>query len=354
MLLSKNLELFIDLKNEGITIPKAVYKPGAFFPFARILSRKSNRIYAPNDMLTLTSGARSVFMLPNIGCATNHSNLQRNFNVHKSPAKSLYEHWDIFKEIANSEVIASDWRSCVMYFSQKWLDKLENDKAWLPLKLYLHQLAWQYSEYQRNHFYYDIAFSIIQKKRNLKPNPYLVDTARHLFVTALGAAPGFIPVCNDEALPLDLIQQVFVESYGLKKYSPTIMQPTHFNFEEDGLPIYYSLQNPSTHVFSPKSREVSSTLFEMRELEHITRVFVEELGSDEGLCSNTVMSHVARSVKFKYFHNKEDRHRVVLPSSEIATHDDRFNIINPKFKTKEARFSSDAPFVRGCISVSTN
>lgn len=353
MLLDKNLELFIDLKTEGITIPRALYAPGSFFPFARVLSRKSKRTYAPNGVLTLTSGARSVFMLPNIGCATNHANLQRDFNVQNPPPKSLYEHWDIFKEITNSETIDNPWRSCLIYFSQKWLDKIDTDKAWLQLKLYFHELAWEYSEFQRNHFYYDVAFSIIQKKRNLKPNPYLADTAKHLFTTALGASPGYAPSCNENALPLDTLQHVFINSYGLKKYLPTILQPSHFNFERDKNSIYYSLQNPSTHVFSPKSREVSSTLSEMRELEHITRIFIEELAKDHEMCSNTIISKIAKNIQFNYFHNKIDRHRVVKPSTDIAKADKRFNCINPEYKVSGAKFASDAPFVRGCISIKT-
>jgi len=53
------------------------------------------------------------------------------------------------------------------------------------------------------------------------------------------------------------------------------MQPAHFYFENDKLPVYYSLQNPSTYAFSPKSRKLSSTLFEMRELAHIMRIFYQ-------------------------------------------------------------------------------
>ncbi len=347
MLLDKNLELFIDLKEEGITIPRVLYTPGSFFPFAKILSRKSARTYAPNGVLTLTSGARSVFMLPNIGCATHHANLQSDYNIQSSPAKTLYTHWFLFKEIINKS--DCDWRSCLIYFSQKWLDKLFSDKAWLSLRLYLHELAWQYYEYPRNHFYYDVAFSILQKKRNLKPNPYLVDTARHLFAIALGAAPGFIPATDTQALPVDVLQKVFVESYGLKKYFATIMQPTHFNFEEDKFPIYYSLQHPSTHMFSPKSRKVSSTLAEMRELEHITRIFSQGLAGRGGLCSDTIMGQVAAGIDFNYFHNKLDRHGVVRSSSEIEKLDKRFLLKNKK--TPDATFAGDSTFVRGCISL---
>lgn len=352
MVLENQIECFIDLKNEKITIPWLVYTPGKIFPFEKILNTKNDRIYAPNGLLSSTAGARSVFMLPNIGSAINHTNLQRDFNVQSPPPKSLYEHWFIFKEILNSDIINTDWRCCVMYFSEVWVEKIHNDSAWSDLKHYLHELAWYYYEYERNRVFYDITFSMIQQKRNLKPNPYLTDTAKHLFATAIGAAPGYAPALNDQALPLKSIQKAFVESYGLKKYIPTIMHPLHFVFEKDNFPIYYSLQNPSTRVFSPKSREVSSTLFEIRELEHIMKIFMQELSKENEPCSDTIIGKVARAVNFKYFHNKIDRHRIVQPSSYITTLDTRFNSIDIDSKKDGAVFACDAPFVRGCISIS--
>lgn len=351
MVLDKNIEVFIDFKEENSSIPWLIYKPGTFFPYAKTLSRKSNRTYAPNNILTIVSGSRSAFMLPNIGCLTNHINLQKDYHVQSPPPKILYEHWHIFKEIINSNAMNSNWHSCLLYFSEKWVDHLHNDSSWINLKMYLHELAWHHFEYRRNHIYYDIAFSRIQKKRNLKPNPYLIDTVSHLFTTALGAAPGYAPACDNDSLPLELLQQAFIESYGMKKYYPTIMQPTYFNFESDKLPVYYSLQNPSTFVFSPKSRKLSSTLFEMHELEHIMKIFQEELSKDTAICSDTVISEVAKKIEFNYYHNESDRHRIIRLSSEIATYDKRFYLVNKKYKIREANFAEDAKFLRGCISI---
>ncbi len=345
MVLEKQIETYIDLKNENITIPWLLYTPGQIFPFTRFLSSKSNRIYSSNGLLTSTAGARSVFMLPNIGCTTNHANLRRDFNIQASPPKSLYEHWSVFKEIVNSPIVASDWRCCVLYFSESWIAKIHHDASWVDLKQYLHEMAWHQFEYEINRIQYDMMFSIIQKKRNLKPNPYLADTAKHLFVTALGAAPGYVPALDESALPLSIIQKTFIESYGLKKYFPTVMQPTHFIFEQDKLPVYYSLQHPATHVFSPKSRAVSSTLLEMRELAHIMKIFVDELSKDDGMCSDTVINNIAKNIKISYFHNKVDHYRVMRQSNEIPKHDDRF------IQTNEAVFAADSPFVRGCISL---
>jgi len=351
MLLDKNLEIFIDLKDEKISIPWQIYSPGDLFPFSHILRIKNQRIYAPNGLLMLTSGARSVFMLPNIGCFVNHVNLQGDFNIQLPPPKSLYEHWEIFKAISNSGVIENDWRSCVAFFSEKWVNKIHTDKKWLKLKAYILELAWRHFEYERNHIYYNITFSIIQKNRNLKPNPYLADTARHLFTIALGAAPGYIPAIQNNALPLRLLQKVFVESYGLKKYFPTIMQPTHFNFETDPTPVYYSLQNPSTFVFSPRSRKTSSTLLELRELEHITRIFSKELEKDSGMCGDTILNKLTKNVDFHYFHNEQDRHHVIKPTTEMIHLDNKFSAIDLKYKMHDAKFASDAPFLRGCIGI---
>ncbi|CAM4434501.1 MAG: hypothetical protein LEGION0403_FIIPPAGN_02742 [Legionella sp.] len=352
MLLEKELECYIDLKNEQIIIPWLIYKPGDIFPLSTILNKTKNRVYTPNGLLSSTAGVRSTFVLPNIGAAINHSNLQRDFNIKSRPPKSTYDHWHIFREIVNSNEIQSDWRCCIAYFSEKWLTSLHNDVEWKGLKQYLNELAWRRYEYDRNRIYYDITFSIIQKNRNLKPNPYLVDTAKHLFATALGDAPGYVPAVDNSALPVNTLQQVFVESYGLKKYWPTIMQAKHFNFETDSLPIYYSLQHPSTRVFSPSSRSVSSTINEMRELQHIMGIFINDLLVEGALSSDTVIGEIAKYIEFQYFHNIADSHKIMKESTDLLNIDMRFKkTLFPSYE--ESTFAADASFLRGCISMSS-
>ena len=351
LVLEKKLEYFVDSKELGLTIPWGLASPGTFFPLKRMAHTGSKRICAPNGLLSASSGIRSTFMLPNIGCQVNHANLQRDFNIQSLPPKTLYEHWHVFKEILNSPVVNSDWRSCLVYFSENWVTQIKHNKAWLPIKNFLYEQAWHLVEYERNRIYYEIAYSIIQNKRNLKPNPYLVDTARHLFAIALGAAPGYAPAINEEALPVDTLREIFINSYGLKKYYPTIMEIDHFSYEAPKGLVYYSLQNPSTFVSSPKSRKISSTLVEMRELKHIMRIFTEELSHEDDPCFGTILSEVAEKIDFNYFHNKIDCHNAVKCSAEIPTLDPRMTNMHKKYKPRVAKFSSDAPFLRGCISL---
>jgi hypothetical protein len=354
IVLEKNIEVFIDFKDDRTFIPWLIYKPGTFFPYARTLSKKSEPIYAPNNILTIVSGVRSTFLLPKIECLTNHLNLKRDYQVQSPAPKRFYDHWKIFKEISNSESVSTHWRSCLLYFSEKWVKYLHNDRAWLNLKMYLHELAWQHFEYRRNSIYYDMAFSKIQKKRNLKPNPYLLDTASHLFTTASGAAPGYAPACNEDSLPLEILHEAYANSYGMTKYTPTIMQPTYFDFKNNVDPVYYSLQNPSTFVFSPKSRKIASTLYELHELEHIMKILIEELSNENMICSGTVISEAANNVEFKYFHNEYDRYHIVQLSSSLAEQDSRFNYVHHKLNFSNSTFASDAKFLRGCVRIKKN
>lgn len=348
LVLDKHIEYFVDLPEEKITIPWVVYDAGKIFPFAILFHKKINRNYAPNGVLTTTAGARSCFMLPNIGCATNHINIQREFNIHIKTPKSLYEHWYIFKEIVNSKIINSNWRCVILFFSEQWLKKINTDKGWLKLRSYLLELSWERFDHDRSKNYYDVIFSFILNKRNLKPNPYLTDTARQLFSIALGGIPGYYPAINEDAVPVNTLQKIYLEMYGLKNY-PTILQSKNYNFEDDTNPIYYSLQNSSTLAYSPKSRRISSTLFELRELEYIVRIFSEELSKKNSIGSDTILHEMAKSIKFQYFHNELDRHSIIQSSSKIIELDKNFKY--PQQTSNTLTFSEDAKFLRGCISM---
>ncbi|MBV9575161.1 MAG: hypothetical protein JO149_00900, partial [Gammaproteobacteria bacterium] len=347
MVLEKQIESFVDLNNK-VTIPSRIYIPGNFFPITKIVNPDRKRTYAPYKLLCSTAGARSAFMLPKIGCTMNHAMLKRDFKI-KSPApKALYYHWHIFKEIVNSSIINSDWRCCVIYFSEKWVEKIHRDNKWGSIKQYLQNKVWNQCEYNINRVHYDMIFSIIQKNRNLKPNPYLTDTAKHLFTIALGESPGYAPATNENALPATIIQKIFIETYNLK-YTPTIFHPIHYHFEQDTYPVYYSLQNPSTLVFSPKSRELCTTLYEMRELEHIMKIFSSELIHDASMCSiNSIMNKLAKQIKIDYFHNKIDSHQIIQHSSKLPLLDNRFHKQIDKNILSKSKFACDGPFLRGC------
>ncbi len=304
MVLEKKLEYFIDLKDKNITIPWTISRPGFFFPLTRILSRRNARVYFPNGLLGTTAGARSTFMLAHIGSEDQHLKLRSAYNVRSKAPKKLYNHFQTFKEIANSPLLESTkeerWKACLLYFSESWLNSLLDDSAWSKVKLHLYEIAWKRSEFERGNIQYNVMSSLIQRNAGLKPNPYLADTARHLFALALGAVPGYAPATNNNSLPLELLQRAYTESYGLNKYIPSIMEPSEFQLEQNGQPVYYSLKYPSTLIFSPKAVREATVLYELQELEHIETVFSRELSNPDAIGADTILGTAMKEVKFSY------------------------------------------------------
>lgn len=351
LLLEKNFEFFVDLPEKKLTIPVQVYKPGSLFPLATILRINKARNYPPNGVLQATAGCRSVFMLPNIGRQNKHHNLQRDFNLKTRTPKFLYEHFNVFKELAQNPLLESDWRGCLLYFSESWVDNMLNNPAWHKIKLFIYQYGWQATEFKRNKFYYDFILSSTQEKTNFKLNPYLFDTAKHLFKIALGESIGFSPATTEDALPLTLLQNVFINSYAIENYTPTIMKPNYFTYEEKPEPIYYSLQHPTIEDYSKKSIKVNTALVELKEISRIARLLQNKLSEKNGIFCDTIMYKISKGVTFDYYHNKPDPEKILQLSPEMAKHDERFNY-TPKLKPN-LTFSSDAKFVRGCLKIST-
>lgn len=354
IVLEKCIEYYIDLPNLHLTLPRYVRRPGSIFPSTLIFRQLGRRNYAPCGILNTMSGCRSVFMLPNIGSKSHYERLQYDYNLKSPRPEKLYEHFNIFKELSYGQHVKNPWYSCVIYFSQKWIDYILHDPAWYKVKMYMIDEGLNFFKPEAHKDLLNFVFSDIQTRRNLKPNPYIVDSAKHIIHTALGSAPGYSPANDEESLPVTAIEAPFIESYGMKKYFPTIIRPSQFIYEKDTHPVYYSMQYPSTHSFSPKSRTASSMLVDMRELSTILNIFLDELSKDSYYCKNTIYQKISNDLDISCIHNQEDKHQIIKQSNYILETDDRFNGNFQYSPKNEQRFASDGKFFRGCVSIKKN
>ena len=128
MILDKNLEIYIDENEDNSTIPLRLLKPSDMYGLSHFLNTQNQKTSTPAGILNFISGSRSTFMLPYIGCATHHENLKRDYNISTPVAKNTYDHWLLFKEIANHPNVNCNWRSCLIHFSKEWADKILNNK----------------------------------------------------------------------------------------------------------------------------------------------------------------------------------------------------------------------------------
>lgn len=356
MVLDKQMEYFLDLKSQKLTIPIRMHLPGTFFALNGALNRykkNSQLITMSNIFLSAQAGVRSALMLPNITAMPNHTRLKRRLKINHATPKCLYEHGILFKEISESKEAHCLWRLELLYFSNVWIENLNTNAAWAPLKLYFGHLLSEAFSFEKDYIFYTLLFSLIQKEALLKPSPFLTDTIQWLFTIASGTVPGYAPANDNDALPLSVLQRVYAHVYQLDKHLPIIMIPQHFCIKSEQ-PVYYPLKYPSMPRFSIRQKESATTLADMRELSDLMKVFVNNFSQKGALCNNTIINEIAKKVEFTYFHCELDKEKVIQHSSKMLEQDVRFNEIHPLIRMKEAKWPGDSAFLRGCIRIQTN
>lgn len=191
-------------------------------------------------------------------------------------------------------------------------------------------------------------FSMIQEKRNLKPNLFLAATVSHLFVMCSGEAPGFIPARDNSAAPISGLQQTFIEDYRLKKYFPVIVHPHHFSLQEK-ISVYYSFEIPTTIQFSPKSNNALTSIAEARETKYLTDVLLKEIRVGNLGIEKTPLFNLVKQMEINFYHSEKDSMNEILPASYLALEDK--SLTSTLIKTAASTFPEFSPFFRACIGI---
>ena len=335
------MEQFVSVENR--TVPFSVYGPGALLGLTTALDDLTGQQrFNDFSLWEITAGARSVFMLPKISDMLSFNKIKKAYHLEAQKPEHYSEHWAIFSEIARKR--NSDWAFEVIFFPRKLIEKLK-----LPvgsaLENYFLEYNRQFFGYWRNLFSWQVTFSRIECLRNLKQSAHLLDTAKHLFAIASGAFPAFKPSTDDSFLPRSLIQEVYLNEYGLKDYIPTIMEPSLLR---PGEPLYYSLSLPISVEYSPKSATGSSNINDLEDLMGLIKRYVRELMSRDLNIEKTNLYHMVQNSHFDFYHvNPEGRNDIQTIDSLIAQ-DPRFS-----HDTRPGNdiFSMHSSFFKGCISL---
>ncbi len=349
MVLNKSLELFVTVEDR--IIPYSLIPPGAIFGLWRILDYPNLDAisYTPVSLWDMTAGARLLFMLPKITEEAGHERLKRKYNFNLEKPKSLLDHWEIFRAIANNKP-AEPWNVELIYFPKKWFDKLK-DKKWKDFRFYLLQSAWRGSQFWRNQFTWDLTFSRIHTARNIKPAPYISDIVKHLLAIGVGALPGFAPANNNDCAPISLLQKAYLEDYSLKEYAPIIMQPTHFSLTNSTCPVYYSMQFHTAIELAQKSSKRSSTLNELYAVNSLLKKYLEDINKNYLNIDSTPLQQLAEQIEFTFFHSSTiNDYQGIQDSNEIASQDKCF--ADSSQATEIKAVSKHSPFFNGCVRIS--
>lgn len=311
-------------------------------------------VFGATTSYTVTSGARSLYMVPRISKAVAHKKLRREYGINSPVPKKPQDHWHIFRELYASPNFESEWECELLFLTNKWAKYLEKeDGAWMKLKSYIQQKAWDHSELGRRKVMLDVVWQQaceMLSNKGIKPDPYVVDTLRHLILVGLGAISGSRPSCgNDYAGPLTEIQHIYSNVYGLENQIPTIMEP-HNIHSSPYKPVYYSVQTPMLLASTPNFRNISSNIEDMRELMNIKRyVFDRDYGNLK--VDHKFLNDELAKISFNYFHSEPYAYgKDIRPTKEMPLSDPDF-LFTPE-GVAATEFAENGSYIRGCVKIS--
>lgn len=303
----------------------------------------------------VTAGARSVYMIPKISETRHHKNLVKQYNLQCHQPKNILKHWNVFKSLYATGNMETVWETEIVFLNKEW-DSMIDDPSieWKNLKNYIYKKSFEHSKFGR----IQIVLSLIWEeiiafitKEGIKPDPYTIDTLKHLVHVYVGATPAYRPIINDFPGPLTEIQRIYIETYGIEQI-PTIMCPYRFNLQEDK-PVYYSMQQQSLLTSVPNLRKQDTIVQEMNSLNYIKDFVVSNL-SDIGniIMDEDYFSDLMREMRFNYYHaDMYSYGQNIRPTKEIPESDPDF-LFCPKDIGKKLPFAENGAFIKGCVKIS--
>jgi len=347
MILNKTSELYVTVKNQ--VIPYIFLKPGDLMGLWDIFN--AGDIHHPTFIWDMSAGARSIFMLPKISEAMGHKRLQTEMNIQTKPPTHLYQHWQVFKELVQSDQHnQNDWHMDMLCFSKKWFEH-KNDARWEEFYGFLLRSSWSASSYYRNHSVWGLIFSMIRDSKNVKIDNYFCNIIKHIFDIGMGMSPGFSPALTNDSAPISYLQSIYVDGpYNLRLYTPTIMVPTIFSsLKKHTQPVYFSPKYLTALDFSPKMNKKPSLITELHTIQLTLFDYIEELLDNKLNISSTALYKMLQRTDFDFFHFYKDAEprKNIYPNDNILSEDARFlKTMSPMGNRK---FPTSAPFIRSCI-----
>ena len=345
--LKNTFEIFLPLSDHTIPLQGLIYL-GQPFGAWRLLN--PGKTQQPIFIWDMTAGARSVFMLPKISEEKKHFKLKKHYDLTESAPKTLMNHWEIFKQIANNPKFEQPWQAEILYFPIQWFEHLE-DKEWRDFYHYFHESIWKGAEFLRNQPFWNLVFSLILKDYQAKPSGYIIDTVKYLVNLGIGCQPGFAPASDNLAGPFSGLQKVYDNEYEIRNYPPIIMQPAMLDlYNRAANPVYYSLQFPTAPEFTPHSRARSSFISDLHEIRSLMLRFEQELLSEKFNVVGTPFYDLFKFINYDYFHNNVELHAGMRNSREMPLEDK--TLLTTLDGNIHKEFPEMCSFVKGCIRIS--
>ncbi|GAB4393948.1 MAG: hypothetical protein Tsb005_14420 [Gammaproteobacteria bacterium] len=347
-ILNKSVEVYVETP-EGRTIPFKLFPPGVTFGVWEIMEAPRVTLRQGWDW-SISSGARTIFMPASINEMTAFNRIQREHKIKSYMPNNIFEHQKIFAEIAHHS--ETDWCTEILFFTDKWVKAQQDNPRWVRLKAHWMNQAWRQFMHWSNKMVTDFNWETFVSElytRKIKPKPYLVNTIKHLVNIACGTIPGFKAVDDSELVaPSKLIQQAYMEHYGLKMYTPMLMQPDFLQPNKSLKTVYYSLQYPTLPEKPYEFQTFPSAMQMMRELKTLLEILLEIISNWPKINYQPNIIDFLEVIQFDFFHVETDKYGEIRQTFNMLEEDPTLNAYPAKYRRK---FPEGAHFFRGCIRI---
>jgi hypothetical protein len=349
LIMQHGSEVYIEIGQK--VIPLTVFPAGKFFGIWEALDPAKS--YFAQQAWTMTSGARSLFLLPKISEIRGYNRLKRAFNIRAAIPDQINKHWQLFKEIVNSDEFIASWNCHLLFFPERWIQLIRHDDGWKDLKAYFHANAWRQSMYWRGEYTLNLVwhlFSSRLEKQGAKYGSVELSTLKHLVRLSVGALPAFEPISSNILAPIQALQKAFIDIYRIN-YIPTFMLPWHWASKAE-FPAYYSINKPTLLESTPRRRKFDVVVQVMREVNELIGLFrAAVFEKDFLMLENTPLYESVEQVKYKFFHGS-DPHKEFESTHRMPLTDPRLKAMPKGYEKKS--FCEAGPFIRGCIQLTSN
>ncbi len=292
----------------------------------------------------MAAGCRSIFLLPKITDTMGFKRLNREFSTSLPIPNSLWDHWYLLKDIAKYDTYP--WFLEALYFGKIWFDQGPKQNQ---LRHFLLETGWKGTSFLRSDIFFNIIYSHAQEEKNIKIDPYLSDTIKHLYYLGCGSYQGLVLANSDLAGPINFLQTVFNNIYNLG-YTPTIMHSNYLT-PTSKKNLFYSLQFPTLLEFAPKSQAKATNLDALYYIQHSMGRLKNYILNEKANLSELELYRWANNINYSFYHSHPSEDDTVRPVTELVTEEP---ILQEEQKKFNKPFCETNSFMRGLIKLNFN
>ena len=342
-ILDKKLESYLQYKNK--VIPHSIYSAGTLIPQNYEIVKYNQIKMRPSDVFYLSSGVRSINILPLHNENEYYDNLAMDFNIdRKLSPRNIVDHHKIITTI--NDRIKPDWHSDILLFDEKWKHAIFNNKKWEKLKIYILEQSIKVNSSRRNGLYLDHAITDITNDLKVKKKDFSEEMMKYILLTSIGEQIGLKPAVDELGLPVEALTDAFNGSYK-PTTTPVIIEPCEYTPSNANYPIYLSI---GATTYNLNSQKTLRPLAYLAEISKRLNIFLEEF-ENHPFTKNTVFAKIKDHMSIKFYSvlgNSDD----ILESTKLIDDDDRFKILYNRYKgITQYGFAQKSIFTKALISI---